>query len=70
MTPEIRLIAILVLVAMVVLVIVMARSFIRNAVALRRDVNKRFDDLGERLADEAKSTMDPLLKRDSDDKPT
>ena len=67
MTPEVRLIVILVLCAMVVLVIVMAWSFVRNAVALRRDLNKRFDALGERLAGEAESTIDPLLKRDPKD---
>jgi uncharacterized membrane protein affecting hemolysin expression len=62
-----RLIVILVLSAMVVLVVVMAWSFVRNAVALRRDLNKRFDALGKRLADEAESTIDPLLRRDPKD---
>ena len=70
MTPEIRQIVILVLVVMVVLVIVMAWSFVRNARALRRDLNERFDALGDRLADEAESTIDPLLKRDPDDETT
>ena len=62
-----RLIVILVLSAMVVLVIVMTWSFVRNAMALRRDLNKRFDALGERLADKAESTIDPLLRRDPKD---
>jgi hypothetical protein len=57
----------LVLGAMVVLVIVMAWSFVRNAVALRRDLNRRFDALGERLAEKAESTIDPLLRRDPKD---
>ena len=67
MTPEIRLIVILVLLVMVVLVIVMTWSFVRNARELRRDLNTRFEALGKRLADEAESTIDPLLKRDPDD---
>ena len=62
-----RLIVILVLSAMVVLVVVMTWSFVRNAVALRRDLNKRFDALAERLAGEAESTIDPLLRRDPKD---
>ena len=62
-----RLIVILVLSAMVVLVVVMTWAFVRNAMALRRDLNKRFDALGERLADEAESTIDPLLRRDPKD---
>ena len=52
---------------MVVLVIAMTWSFVRNALALRRDLNKRFDALSERLADDAESTIDPLLKRHPDD---
>ena len=67
---EIRLIVILVLLVMVVLVIAMTWSFVRNARALRRDLNTRFDSLSERLGDEAESTIDPLLKRDPDDKTT
>ena len=59
-----------VLVVFVILLILMARSFVRNARELRRDVNKRFDDLGVRLADEAKATIKPLLDRDPNDKVT
>ena len=59
-----------VLVVFALLTILMAWSFIRNAVALRRDINKRFADLGVRLADEAKSTIKPLLDRDPNDKVT
>jgi hypothetical protein len=42
-------------------------SFVRNAMALKRDVDKRFDDFRVRLADEAESTVDPLLRRDPED---
>ena len=68
--PDIRVFLAAVLVVFVILIILMARTFIRNAVELRRDVNKRFDDLSVRLADEAKSTIKPLLDRDPDDKVT
>lgn len=42
-------------------------SFVRNAIALKRDVDKRFDDFRDRLADEAKTTVDPLLRRNPKD---
>jgi hypothetical protein len=42
-------------------------SFVRNAIALKRDVDKRFDDFRERLADEAETTVDPLLRRNPED---
>jgi hypothetical protein len=44
------------------LVIVLARFAVINAVALRRDMNKRFDDLRVRLESEALSTVDLLLR--------
>ena len=68
--PGMRVVLTCVLVAFVILLILMARLFLRNARELRRDVNKRFDDLSVRLADEAKSTIKPLLDRDHDDKVT
>ena len=45
----------------------MAWSFARNALALKRDVDKRFDEFRVRLADEAESAVDPLLRRDPED---
>jgi hypothetical protein len=54
-------------VLVLVLVIAMIPSFVRNAVALKRDVDKRFDDFSVRLADQAKSTVEPFLNRDPDD---
>ena len=54
---------------LVVLVIfgAMIWSFARNALALKRDVDKRFEDFRERLADEAESTVEPLIRRDPED---
>jgi hypothetical protein len=54
---------------LVVLVIfgAMFWSFARNALALKRDVDKGFEDFREGLADEAESTVDPLLRRDPED---
>jgi hypothetical protein len=46
---------------LMVLIIALTRSFIINAMTLRRDLNKRFDDLRARLEDEANSTVDHLL---------
>lgn len=66
--PDIRVFVAVVLVVFVILIILMVRTFIRNAIELRRDVNKRFDDLSVRLADEAKSTIEPLLEQDLKDK--
>ena len=65
-----RVLTILLLAFVVALIVAMIRSFFRNAVALRRDVDRRFDDLSERLADEARRTIDPLLKRDPNDRTT
>ena len=45
----------------------MVWSFARNALALKRDVDKRFEDFRDRLADEAETTVDPLLRRDRED---
>ena len=53
----------LVLVILVtILVILVARAAVLNAVALRRDINKRFDDLSKRLEEEANATVDHLLR--------
>jgi hypothetical protein len=54
---------------MTLLVILVGRAAVLNAVALRRDINKRFDDLSKRLEDEANATVDHLL-RDSRDNPS
>jgi hypothetical protein len=43
------------------LIILLARSFVLNAVALRRDMNKRFDDVRVRLENAANSTVQHLL---------
>jgi predicted Holliday junction resolvase-like endonuclease len=66
--PGMRVVLTCILVVFVILLILMTRSFIRNARELRRDVDKRFADLSVRLADEARSTIKPLLDRDPEDK--
>jgi hypothetical protein len=63
-----RLAAIVFIIIVIPLVVLMARAFIRNAVALKRDVDKRFDDLEERLADQATSIVEPLLEKDRTDR--
>ena len=60
---------VLFVIAAVIFVIAMTWVSIRNARALKRDVDKRFEDLGARLAREAQSTLAPLLERDIGDKP-
>jgi hypothetical protein len=66
--PGMRVALACVLVVFVILLILLARSLVRNARELKRDVDKRFEDLSVRLADEAKSTIKPLLDRDPEDK--
>ncbi len=40
----------------------LARAFVMNARLIRRDMNKRFDALRERLESSANSVLDELLK--------
>ena len=47
------------------LVIVMIRAFVRNAITLKRDVDRRFDHFRSRLETEANSTLDAFLKANS-----
>jgi hypothetical protein len=49
------------LVLVTILIVVLARSFVINAIELKRDVNSRFDDLPARLEKEAVATLDGLL---------
>jgi hypothetical protein len=46
-------------------VIVLTRCLVMNAVALKHDINKRFDDLRVRLESEANSTVDLILKKNA-----
>jgi len=46
-------------------VIVMAWAFVANAIRLRRDLDRRFDDFRDRLETQANSTVDALLKAES-----
>jgi hypothetical protein len=50
------------------LILAMILSFVRNAVALKRDIDKRFDDFSARLADEARATVDPFLENERNDR--
>ena len=54
-------------VLVILLVIVLTRSFVINAMALKRDIDRRFDELRIRLADEASSTLDGFLRASGDD---
>lgn len=52
------------------LVMVMVWAFVRNAIRLKRDIDRRFDLLRDRLEGEANAALDPLLKTKSgDDRP-
>jgi hypothetical protein len=42
-------------------VVALTIGFVRNALALKRDINRRFDDLRVRLESEANATLDGLL---------
>jgi len=46
---------------LILLVAVLAHAFIRNAVALKRDLDTRFEDLRIRLEREANSVVDELF---------
>jgi hypothetical protein len=48
-------------------VVVLARSFVINAMALKRDIDRRFDELRVRLEHEANATLEGLLGAKSDD---
>jgi len=52
---------------LLLLILAMILSFVRNAVALKRDIDKRFDDFSDRLADKARATVDPFLDRERND---
>jgi hypothetical protein len=49
------------------LVIVLTRSFAINAMALKRDIDRRFDELRVRLESEANATLDGFLKANAGD---
>ena len=49
------------------LVVAMIYAFVRNAIRLRRDVDRRFDHFRARLESEATTTLDPILKPNSAD---
>jgi hypothetical protein len=46
-------------------VIVMIGAFVANAIALKRDLDRRFEDFRDRLETQANSTLDTLLKAES-----
>lgn len=49
------------------LVVVLTRAFVINAMALKRDIERRFDELRVRLESEANSTLDGFLKANGGD---
>lgn len=50
-----------------ILVVVLARYFVLNAIALRRDVDRRFEDFRVRLERDANSTLQDLLDTKTSD---
>jgi hypothetical protein len=55
-------------IVLIVFVILLTRSLVLNALRLKRDVDKRFDDLRDRLERQANSTVEPLLKPNASDR--
>lgn len=50
-----------------ILVVVLARYFVLNAIALRRDLDRRFEDFRVRLERDANSTLQDLLDTKTSD---
>ena len=48
-------------------VLVMIWAFVRNAIAMKRDVDQRFDRLRRRLETDATKAIEPLLHERSDE---
>ena len=55
-------------IASIAFVTLLTRTLVLNALRLKRDVDKRFDDLRDRLERQANSTVDPLLKPNASDR--
>lgn len=55
----------IILIVAPLLVIVMIGAFVRNAITLKRDIDRRFEDFRARLETEANSKLDALLKANS-----
>ncbi len=49
-----------------ILVVAMIWAFARNAIAMKRDVDERFDRLRRRLENDATKTIETLLRDGSD----
>jgi sensor domain CHASE-containing protein len=49
------------------MVIVLTRAFVMNAITLKRDIDRRFSELQVRLESEANSTLDALLERNAEE---
>jgi hypothetical protein len=49
-----------------ILIVLMVWSFARNAIAMKRDVDQRFDRLRRRLETDATKAMEPLLRDKSE----
>jgi hypothetical protein len=53
------------LVITAILVVLMIWSFARNAIAMKRDLDQRFDRLRRRLETDATKAIEPLLREKS-----
>ena len=52
----------LVAILLTLLLVALTRSFVLNAIALKRDIDRRFDDLRIRLESEASATLEGFLE--------
>jgi hypothetical protein len=46
----------------VFMIVVLTGAFVRNALAIRRDVNRRFSEIQARLERDANSVLDDFLR--------
>jgi hypothetical protein len=53
-------------IALILLIIAITGSFVINAMALKRDIDKRFDDFRVRLEREANATVGDFLQSNSE----
>ena len=52
-----------IVIAAVTLVILMIWAFARNAIRMKRDIDRRFDRLRTRLERDASDALEPLLRK-------
>jgi hypothetical protein len=62
----VRVVALVVSLSLVAIFVTIFIGAVRNARALRRDLNQRFDDVQRRLEEQANALADELLSRTKD----